>query len=125
MRARQARDGKLTAEGFARRDDFVEPSAPCIRCRGVWPGRTKGASERIAELGIGTLTSTYDHRIIQGAESGDFLRTIHESCCWWPGTDVFRELSIPYLPVRWSTDSPDRRQNSRHELDAGPTTAAI
>mgnify|MGYP002135352166 CR=1 FL=1 len=25
-----------------------------------------------------TLTSTYDHRIIQGAESGDFLRTIHQ-----------------------------------------------
>ena len=25
-----------------------------------------------------TLTSTYDHRIIQGAESGDFLRRMNE-----------------------------------------------
>ena len=47
-----------------------------------YPAEFQGASEeRIAELGIGklvTLTSTYDHRIIQGAESGDFLRTVHE-----------------------------------------------
>ena len=46
-----------------------------------YPAEFQGASEeRIAELGVGkliTLTSTYDHRIIQGAESGDFLRTIH------------------------------------------------
>ncbi len=46
-----------------------------------YPAEFQGASdERIAEMGVGklmTLTSTYDHRIIQGAESGDFLRTIH------------------------------------------------
>src|SRR6201998_3300315 len=77
-----------------------------------YPAEFQGASEqRIAELGIGkliTLTSTYDHRIIQGAESGDFLRTIHEmllSDGFWD--EIFRELSIPYLPVRWSTDNPD------------------
>lgn len=77
-----------------------------------YPAEFQGASEeRIAELGIGkliTLTSTYDHRIIQGAESGDFLRTIHEmllSDAFWD--DIFRELSIPYLPIRWSTDNPD------------------
>ncbi len=36
-------------------------------------------AERIRELGISkvmTITSTYDHRVIQGAESGSFLRTI-------------------------------------------------
>ncbi len=77
-----------------------------------YPAEFQGASEeRIAELGIGkliTLTSTYDHRIIQGAESGDFLRTIHEmllSDGFWD--EIFRELSIPYVPVRWSTDNPD------------------
>ena len=35
--------------------------------------------ERIRELGVSkvmTITSTYDHRVIQGAESGSFLRTI-------------------------------------------------
>ena len=37
------------------------------------------APERIRELGIGkvmTMTSTYDHRVIQGAESGQFLGTM-------------------------------------------------
>ena len=34
---------------------------------------------RIGQLGVSkvmTLTSTYDHRIIQGAESGNFLKTL-------------------------------------------------
>ncbi|MEO8449648.1 MAG: multifunctional oxoglutarate decarboxylase/oxoglutarate dehydrogenase thiamine pyrophosphate-binding subunit/dihydrolipoyllysine-residue succinyltransferase subunit [Gemmatimonadota bacterium] len=37
--------------------------------------------ERIAELGVSKVmmvTSTYDHRVIQGAESGSFLRTVEE-----------------------------------------------
>jgi 2-oxoglutarate dehydrogenase E1 component len=37
------------------------------------------ASERLTALGLAkvmTLTSTYDHRVIQGAESGEFLRTM-------------------------------------------------
>ena len=35
--------------------------------------------EKIEQLGVSkvmTLTSTYDHRIIQGAESGNFLKTL-------------------------------------------------
>ncbi|CPY49944.1 Probable 2-oxoglutarate dehydrogenase SucA [Mycobacteroides abscessus] len=55
-----------------------------------------------------TLTSTYDHRIIQGAESGDFLRTVHQlllSDDFFD--DIFRELGIPYEPVRWRIDNPD------------------
>ena len=53
-----------------------------------------------------TLTSTYDHRIIQGAESGDFLRTIHELLLGedGSGTSVFAALRIPYEPIRWTTD---------------------
>ena len=77
-----------------------------------YPAEFQGASrERIAELGIGkliTLTSTYDHRIIQGAESGDFLRTLHEmilSDDFWD--EIFRELGVPYEPVRWRPDNPD------------------
>ena len=37
--------------------------------------------EALSQLGISkvfTITSTYDHRIIQGAESGLFLAYIHE-----------------------------------------------
>ena len=47
-----------------------------------YPAEFQGASEEtLAELGVSkiiTLTSTYDHRIIQGAESGEFLRRVHE-----------------------------------------------
>jgi multifunctional 2-oxoglutarate metabolism enzyme len=126
---RRARDGKLTAEDFAGVTiSLTNPgtlgtvhSVPRLMAGqgaiiGVgameYPAEFQGASaERIAELGIGkliTLTSTYDHRIIQGAESGDFLRTIHEmllSDGFWD--EIFRELGNPYLPVRWSTDNPD------------------
>lgn len=126
---RRARDGKLTAEDFGGVTiSLTNPgtigtvhSVPRLMSGqgaiiGVgameYPAEFQGASEeRIAELGIGkliTLTSTYDHRIIQGAESGDFLRTIHQmllSDDFWD--EIFHELSIPYLPVRWSTDNPD------------------
>ncbi|MCC6831494.1 MAG: multifunctional oxoglutarate decarboxylase/oxoglutarate dehydrogenase thiamine pyrophosphate-binding subunit/dihydrolipoyllysine-residue succinyltransferase subunit [Thermoleophilia bacterium] len=43
------------------------------------PGFGRVASERLKELGVEkvmTMTSTYDHRVIQGAESGGFLATI-------------------------------------------------
>src|SRR5580693_9492859 len=126
---RRARDGKLTAEDFAGVTiSLTNPgtigtvhSVPRLMAGqgaiiGVgameYPAELQGASaERIAELGIGkliTLTSTYDHRIIQGAESGDFLRTIHELILaddFWD--DLFREMGVPYLPIRWSTDNPD------------------
>ncbi len=47
-----------------------------------YPAAFQGASPKtLAELGIGktiTLTSTYDHRVIQGAGSGEFLKRVHE-----------------------------------------------
>ncbi|HZE14509.1 MAG TPA: 2-oxo acid dehydrogenase subunit E2, partial [Mycobacterium sp.] len=126
---RRARDGKLTAEDFAGVTiSLTNPgtigtvhSVPRLMAgQGAiigmgameYPAEFQGASpERIAELGIGkliTLTSTYDHRIIQGAESGDFLRAIHEmvlSDGFWD--EIFRELGVPYEPVRWRPDNPD------------------
>ena len=126
---RRARDGKLTAEDFAGVTiSLTNPgtigtvhSVPrLMRGQGAiigagameYPAEFQGASEeRIAELGVGkliTLTSTYDHRIIQGAESGDFLRTIHQLLLSDDFFDeIFRELGIPYEPVRWRTDNPD------------------
>ena len=48
----------------------------------AYPVEWKHASpEKIKALGISkvmTMTSTYDHRVIQGAESGSFLRRIEE-----------------------------------------------
>ena len=126
---RRARDGKLTAEDFAGVTiSLTNPgtigtvhSVPrLMRGQGAiigvgameYPAEFQGASaERICELGVGklvTFTSTYDHRIIQGAESGDFLRTIHELLLSDDFFDeIFRELGIPYEPVRWRTDNPD------------------
>jgi pyruvate/2-oxoglutarate dehydrogenase complex dihydrolipoamide acyltransferase (E2) component len=46
---------------------------------GYPPAFTELSDDRIRELGISkvmTVTSTYDHRVIQGAESGEFLRTL-------------------------------------------------
>ncbi|GLE56304.1 putative 2-oxoglutarate dehydrogenase SucA [Mycobacteroides chelonae] len=126
---RRARDGKLTAEDFSGVTiSLTNPgtigtvhSVPrLMRGQGAiigagaleYPAEFQGTSEeRISDLGIGkhmTLTSTYDHRIIQGAESGDFLRTVHQlllSDDFFD--DIFRELGIPYEPVRWRVDNPD------------------
>ena len=95
---RKARSGKLTVDDFAGTTISLtnpgtigtEHSVPrlmpgqgCIVGVGAmeYPAAYQGASaETMARLAISktiTLTSTYDHRIIQGAQSGDFLRLIH------------------------------------------------
>ena len=77
-----------------------------------YPAAYQGASdETLARLAVSkevTLTSTYDHRIIQGAQSGEFLRTINELLLGGSGfyEEVFRALRIPYEPVRWVRDLP-------------------
>ncbi len=64
----------------------------------------------LAELGVGkvvTLTSTYDHRVIQGAESGEFLQAV-ESLLKGDERfydEIFVALDIPYEPVRWTRDA--------------------
>jgi 2-oxoglutarate dehydrogenase E1 component len=77
-----------------------------------YPAEFQGASERaLVEMGISkiiTLTSTYDHRIIQGAESGDFLRRVHQLLLGEDGffDEIFASLRLPYEPVRWVQDIP-------------------
>src|SRR5689334_376291 len=63
----------------------------------------------LGDLGISkvmTMTSTYDHRIIQGAESGAFLARIHELLLGADNfyEDIYRDLRIPYEPMRWAKD---------------------
>ena len=77
-----------------------------------YPAEFAGASaDRLAELGVGrlvTLTSTYDHRVIQGAESGEFLRTIGQLLvdgAFWD--DLFSSMGVPYEPLRWAQDVPN------------------
>ncbi|TDD93210.1 multifunctional oxoglutarate decarboxylase/oxoglutarate dehydrogenase thiamine pyrophosphate-binding subunit/dihydrolipoyllysine-residue succinyltransferase subunit [Saccharopolyspora karakumensis] len=78
-----------------------------------YPAEFQGASEKtLVDMGISkivTLTSTYDHRVIQGAESGDFLRRVHQLLLGEDGffDDIFASLRIPYEPVRWTQDIPE------------------
>ncbi|MEP6920254.1 MAG: multifunctional oxoglutarate decarboxylase/oxoglutarate dehydrogenase thiamine pyrophosphate-binding subunit/dihydrolipoyllysine-residue succinyltransferase subunit [bacterium] len=67
------------------------------------------APETLSQLGISkaiTISSTYDHRIIQGAESGAFLARMHELLVGQHKfyDNVFSDLSIPYAPLRWNLD---------------------
>jgi len=67
------------------------------------------APEAFSQLGISkaiAITSTYDHRIIQGAESGAFLARVHELIIGKDGfyDSIFVDLGIPYAPLRWSLD---------------------
>src|SRR5205823_14327527 len=75
-----------------------------------YPAEYQGADpRRLAQLGVSkviTLTSTYDHRVIQGAESGLFLKRVHELLL---GADdfyreVFAAMGVPYEPVLWRRD---------------------
>jgi 2-oxoglutarate decarboxylase len=75
-----------------------------------YPAEFQGSSEKtLVELGIGktiTLTSTYDHRVIQGAGSGEFLKLVHERLIGRHDfyDQIFAALRIPYAPIRWNPD---------------------
>ncbi|GAA1893302.1 multifunctional oxoglutarate decarboxylase/oxoglutarate dehydrogenase thiamine pyrophosphate-binding subunit/dihydrolipoyllysine-residue succinyltransferase subunit [Lapillicoccus jejuensis] len=71
-----------------------------------WQGASTETINRNAVSKILTLTSTYDHRIIQGAQSGDFLRLVHRLLLGEEGfyDDIFESLRIPYEPIRWVQD---------------------
>ncbi|HEY6796067.1 MAG TPA: multifunctional oxoglutarate decarboxylase/oxoglutarate dehydrogenase thiamine pyrophosphate-binding subunit/dihydrolipoyllysine-residue succinyltransferase subunit [Kineosporiaceae bacterium] len=75
-----------------------------------YPAEYQGASDetlaRLAVSKIMTLTSTYDHRIIQGAQSGNFLRVVHGKLLGDDGfyDRIFHALRLPYEPIRWVRD---------------------
>ncbi|MBB5831082.1 multifunctional oxoglutarate decarboxylase/oxoglutarate dehydrogenase thiamine pyrophosphate-binding subunit/dihydrolipoyllysine-residue succinyltransferase subunit [Brachybacterium aquaticum] len=132
---RKARAGKLTMDDFTGTTvSLTNPggigtvhSIPrLMKGQGVivgvgamdYPAQFQGASPAtLAELAISkvmTLTSTYDHRIIQGAASGEFLKRMADKLL---GTDgfydrVFASLRLPYQPVRWVADNPFKHSKS-------------
>jgi 2-oxoglutarate dehydrogenase E1 component len=75
-----------------------------------YPAEFMGADERtLSQVGVSkvvTVTSTYDHRIIQGAESGLFLKRVHELLLGEHGfyEEIFRALGVPYKAVEWRVD---------------------
>ncbi|MFJ4407763.1 multifunctional oxoglutarate decarboxylase/oxoglutarate dehydrogenase thiamine pyrophosphate-binding subunit/dihydrolipoyllysine-residue succinyltransferase subunit [Streptomyces sp. NPDC088910] len=124
---RRARNGKLTM------DDFTGVTASLTNPGGLgtvhsvprlmpgqsmilgvgsmdYPAEFQGTSQdTLNKLGISkvmTLTSTYDHRVIQGAASGEFLRIMNQLLLGENDffDDIFAALRIPYEPVRWRTD---------------------
>ena len=124
---RKARGGTLTVEDYAGTTaSLTNPgtlgtvhSVPrLVQGQGLilgvgamdYPAEFQGASEEtLTNLAISktiTLTSTYDHRVIQGAQSGDFLRRIHEILLGADGfyDEIFAALRIPYEPIRWAVD---------------------
>ncbi|MEP6470676.1 MAG: 2-oxo acid dehydrogenase subunit E2, partial [Acidobacteriota bacterium] len=67
------------------------------------------APETLSQLAVSkavTFTSTYDHRIIQGAESGAFLARIEELLLGKDGfyESVFADLRVPHEPLHWAVD---------------------
>jgi multifunctional 2-oxoglutarate metabolism enzyme len=140
---RRARENKLTADDFAGTTiSLTNPgtigtvhSVPRLMSGqgailGVgaleYPAEWQGASEetltRNAVSKILTLTSTYDHRIIQGAQSGEFLRRLHQLLLGDEGfyDEVFRSLRIPYEPIRWIRDI-----SATHDEDVNKTARVI
>ncbi|HJD51534.1 MAG TPA: 2-oxo acid dehydrogenase subunit E2, partial [Candidatus Rothia avistercoris] len=76
-----------------------------------YPAEYRGTSEKvIARNGVSkilTLTSTYDHRVIQGAGSGEFLKIVEHYLLGGDGfyDQIFEDLRIPFEPVRWARDN--------------------
>ncbi len=67
------------------------------------------APEALSQLGISkaiSISSTYDHRIIQGAESGAFLARVHDFLIGKHDfyRNIFLNLGIPHPPFRWNLD---------------------
>ncbi len=123
----RTRANKLTAEDFAGNTvSLTNPggigtvhSVPrlmrgqgCIVGAGAldYPAEFQGSADKVLfDLGISktiTLTSTYDHRVIQGAGSGEFLKIVHGLLIGEDEfyEDIFAALRIPYKPIRWSQD---------------------
>ncbi|MER5752547.1 multifunctional oxoglutarate decarboxylase/oxoglutarate dehydrogenase thiamine pyrophosphate-binding subunit/dihydrolipoyllysine-residue succinyltransferase subunit [Streptomyces sp. NPDC002088] len=124
---RRARDGKLTMDDFTgvtvsltnpgglgtvHSVPRLMPGQSVIMGVGSmdYPAEFQGTSQdTLNKLGIAkvmTLTSTYDHRVIQGAASGEFLRVVANFLLGENGfyDDIFEALRIPYEPVRWLKD---------------------
>ena len=76
-----------------------------------YPAEFEGADRsNLSSIGVSkivTISSTYDHRIIQGAESGMFLKRVHELLLGEHDfyDDIFHALGMPYEAVKWRPDT--------------------
>lgn len=76
-----------------------------------YPAEYQSMSQEVLnQLGISkvmTMTCTYDHRIIQGAESGSFLKKVSELLNGEADfyDSIFTDLRIPYSPLPYGEDT--------------------
>ena len=77
-----------------------------------YPPEYRGVPEEMrTSIGLSkvmTVTCTYDHRVIQGAESGAFLARLQALL---EGEDkfydqIYADLAVPLRPLRWEADQP-------------------
>jgi multifunctional 2-oxoglutarate metabolism enzyme len=124
---KRARDGKLGIEDFqgttisltnpgtigtvASNPRLMSGQSVIVATGAIeYPAEYQGmAAGTLSQLGISkvlTITSTYDHRVIQGAESGLFLAKIHEYLIGKENfyDEIFDDLEISYPPLRWAED---------------------
>ena len=124
---RKARANALTAEDFGGTTlSLTNPggigtvhSVPrlmagqgCIIGAGAleYPAQFQGASDKtLVDLGISktiTLTSTYDHRVIQGAGSGEFLKIVHGLLTGAENfyEELFAAMRVASDPIHWAQD---------------------
>jgi 2-oxoglutarate dehydrogenase E1 component len=89
------------------------------------------SGETRAMLGISKVliaTCTYDHRIIQGAESGSFLGKLQQLLMGEENFyhQLFRDLKIPYLPIKWQSDQQiNPQRHSALNADVAKEAAVI
>ena len=95
---------------------------------GYPPGWRPSTAEALEELGVEkvmTMTSTYDHRVIQGAESGEFLAHIERLL---RGEDGFYERGPrepgPAAPRRCRRARPPPRRRPRRPWRPGRSTTS-
>lgn len=75
-----------------------------------YPAEFQSMSQEVLnQLGVSkvmTMTCTYDHRIIQGAESGSFLLKVHSLLNGEENffDSIFKDLDIPYEPFPFGED---------------------
>ncbi|QDV06862.1 Multifunctional 2-oxoglutarate metabolism enzyme [Planctomycetes bacterium Poly30] len=123
----RGRDGKLTSEDFAHTTcTLTNPggfgtvmSVPRLMpgqgiivatgSIGVPPELGGMSKVALAQSAIGpvmTMTSTYDHRVIQGAESGLLLKRVDELLMGADGfyDEIFEALRVPWTPARAGSD---------------------
>jgi 2-oxoglutarate dehydrogenase E1 component len=88
-----------------------------------YPAEWQGADPRqMAELGVSkvvTVSSTYDHRVIQGAESGVFLQYVHKLLLGQEGfyETIFGSMGVPYEAVKYRRDVNDPFERSSNYIE--------